>query len=143
MSTEQKTKVLKGGEFLIAETDPKNIFIPADLDEESRMMADMAHDFVEKEIWPKVEAIDAQEEGLAVSILNKMGELGLLGTALPEQYGGTGLDFNTNTAITIAMGPSYSIGVSWAAHIGIGTLPILYYGTKEQKEKYLPETGHR
>lgn len=139
MSTTEKSKVLKGGEFLISETDPKNIFIPADLNEESRMMADIAHDFVEKEIWPKVNAIDAQEEGLAISLLDKMGELGLLGTALPEQYGGTGLDFNTNTAITIAMGPSYSIGVSWAAHIGIGTLPILYYGTKEQKEKYLPK----
>lgn len=139
MATEQKTKVLKGGEFLIAETNPRDIFIPADLTEESRMMADMAHDFVEKEIWPKVDAIDAQEEGLAPALMDKMGELGLLGTAVPEKFGGTGLDFNTNTAITIAMGPSYSIGVSWAAHIGIGTLPILYYGTPEQKEKYLPK----
>lgn len=139
MSTTEKSSILKGGEFLITESNAVQVFTPEDLTEEMRMMADMTRDFVEKEIIPHVEAIDHQEEGLVPSILDKAGELGLLGTAIPDEYGGAGLDFNTNTVITINMGPSYSFGVSWAAHTGIGTLPILYYGTEEQKKKYLPD----
>lgn len=139
MSTKEITKTLGGGEFLIAESQIDQIFTPEDLSEESRMMAEMTRDFVDKEIIPHVDAIDAQQEGLLPSILEKAGALGLLGTSIPEEYGGAGLDFNTNTGITMAMGPSYSFGVSWAAHIGIGTLPILYYGTEEQKQYYLPK----
>ncbi len=139
MNPLQKTKVLKGGEFLIADTEPHHVFTPEDLSEESQMMANMATDFVHQQIWPKVEAIDKQEPGLVPSLLNEAGALGLLGTSVPEAYGGVGLDFNTNTAITVSLGPSYSFGVSWAAHIGIGTLPILYYGTEEQKQHYLPK----
>lgn len=138
MNTQEIAKALGGGEFLITESQADQVFTPEDLSEESRMMADMTRDFVEKEIIPHVDAIDAQQEGLVPSILEKAGELGLLGTSIPEEYGGAGLDFNTNTGITMAMGPSYSFGVSWAAHTGIGTLPILYYGTEEQKQKYLP-----
>ena len=140
MAEEIKTlKVLKGGEFLTKDTNPQDVFIPEEITEEQKMMADSAKEFVEKEILPKLDAIDHQEEGLTIKLLEKAGELGLLGTAVPEQYGGLGEDFNTNTFISMEMGASHSFGVSFAAHTGIGTLPILYYGTDEQKEKYLPK----
>ena len=140
METEtKKLKVPKGGEFLIKDTDPASIFIPEEITEDQKMMADSAREFVEKEIWPKLDAIDHQEEGLTIRLLEKAGEIGLLGTAIPEQYGGLGEDFNTNTFIAMEMGASHSFGVSFAAHTGIGSLPILYYGTEAQKEKYLPK----
>jgi alkylation response protein AidB-like acyl-CoA dehydrogenase len=139
MSDELKTaELLKGGEFLIKETDYQSVFIPEELNEEQRMMADSAKEFVEKEIWPKLDAIDKQEPGLTVSLLKKAGELGLLGVAIPEEYGGLGEDFNTNTSLLLELGASHSFGVSYAVHTGIGSLPILYYGTDEQKKKYLP-----
>jgi len=134
-----KTEVLKGGEFLVKETDPQMTFIPEELSEDQKMMADAAAEFVEKEITPNLDKIDKQEPGLTVKLLEQAGELGLLGVSLPEEYGGLGEDFNTNTALVMAMGSAYSFGVSYAAHTGIGTLPILYYGSKEQKEKYLPK----
>jgi len=140
MSEETKAAVgLKGGEFLIKETDPQTVFIPEELNEEQRMMAEAACDFIEKEILPKLDAIDNQEEGLMIALLNKSGELGLLGAAVPEEYGGLGASFNTSTALLMEMGASYSFSVAFAAHTGIGTLPILYYGTEEQKKKYLPK----
>ena len=140
MSEEIKdTDVLKGGEFLIKDTDPQSVFIPEELNEEQRMMAEAAHDFVEKEILPNLDAIDKQESGLTESLLEKSGELGLLGAAVPEEYGGLGEGFNTNTALSMELGAGYSFSVSFAAHSGIGTLPILYYGTEEQKKEYLPK----
>ncbi len=137
--SEETKKVLHGGEFLIKESDPQSVFIPEEINEEQKMMVETAADFVEKEILPRLDAIDNQEPGLTVSLLEKAGQLGLLGTSIPEEYGGLGGDFNTNTFLSMQMGTSYSFGVSFAAHTGIGTLPILYYGTDEQKKKYLPK----
>lgn len=139
MPNETKTEVLHGGEFLIKESDPQSVFIPEEINEEQKMMVETAANFVESEIWPKLDAIDHQEPGLTVSLLEKAGELGLLGTSVPEEYGGLGADFNTNTFLSMEMGTSYSFGVSFAAHTGIGTLPILYYGNDQQKAKYLPK----
>ena len=139
MSEETTKKVLLGGEFLIKESDPQSVFIPEEINEEQKMMVETAGEFVKNEIWPKLDAIDKQEPGLTVSLLNKAGELGLLGTSIPEEYGGLGGDFNTNTFLAMELGTSYSFGVSFAAHTGIGTLPILYYGTPEQRTKYLPK----
>ncbi len=139
MSDETTKKVLLGGEFLIKESEPQSVFIPEEINEEQKMMVETAGEFVKNEIWPKLDAIDKQEPGLTVSLLNKAGELGLLGTSVPEEYGGLGGDFNTNTFLAMELGTSYSFGVSFAAHTGIGTLPILYYGTPEQKAKYLPK----
>jgi hypothetical protein len=140
MSEETKTEVgLKGGEFLIKDTDPQSVLIPEELNEEQKMMVEAAGEFVEKEIWPKLDAIDKQEKGLTVSLLKKSGELGLLGVSIPEEYDGLGEDFNTNTALLFEMGASHSYSVSYAVHTGIGSLPILYYGTEEQKKKYLPK----
>ena len=134
-----KTNVLLGGEFLIKETDPQSVFIPEEFSEEQKMMISAARDFLNKEIVPNIEAIDKQEEGLTVRLLDKAGEVGLLGAAVPEEYGGLGEDFNTNTGISLELGAGFSWSVSFAAHTGIGTLPILYYGTDDQKKKYLPK----
>lgn len=135
----KKTKVLKGGEFVFKETDPQTLFIPEDINEEQKLMAETARDFVTKEILPQLDAIDKQEPGLTTGLLDKAGELGLLATFIPEEYDGLGEDFDTNTILSMEMGSAYSFGVSYAAHTGIGSLPILYYGTEEQKKKYLPK----
>ncbi len=137
MSDAENKKVM-GGEFITKETPPESVYIPEDINEEQKMMIDTVNDFVEKEIWPRLDAIDKQEPGLMEKLLKQAGELGLLGTFVPEEYEGLGQDFDTNTLISMAMGPSHSYGVAFAAHTGIGTLPILYYGNEEQKKKYLP-----
>ncbi|MBK7937450.1 MAG: acyl-CoA dehydrogenase family protein [Lewinellaceae bacterium] len=132
------TDVLRGGEFLIRESAPGDTFIPEELNEEQRMVKQMAEDFLKNEIVPNRPRIEKQEPGLSVALLEKAGELGLLGAHMPAQYGGTELDTNTNTVIADILGPCGSFSTSIAAHTGIGMLPILYFGTEEQKEKYLP-----
>lgn len=138
METLVQNEVLKGGEFIIKESLPEDTFIPEEINEEQRMVRDMVYDFLHNEILPLKERIEKQEEGVTTGLLEKMGELGLLGSHMPAQYGGTELDTNTNTLICDTIGPSASFTVSYAAHTGIGMLPILYFGTEEQKEKYLP-----
>src|SRR5665213_2359964 len=133
------TKALKGGEFLIKETPFSDVFIPEEFNEEQMMMANAAHELLEKEVYPNLDKIDAQEEGLMQHILDKAGELGLLGVGVPEEYGGFGKDTLTNMLITEYLGAGYSGSVALSAHTGIGTLPILYFGTAEQKTKYLPK----
>ena len=130
--------VLNGGEFLIRDTQPEDIFIPEDLNEEQLMIKQMAVDFLDQEIYPNAAKIEKQEDGMAPKLLKKMGDLGLLGAHMPQAYGGLELDTNTNTVISDVFGPAGSFIVSFAAHTGIGMLPILYFGTEEQKQKYLP-----
>ncbi|MCX6275445.1 MAG: acyl-CoA dehydrogenase family protein, partial [Bacteroidetes bacterium] len=129
----------KGGEFLIKETRAQDIYIPDERNEEQQMMVQACHDFLEQEVYTKIDRIDAQEEGLMQSLLDKAGELGLLGISIPEEYSGLGKDFTTGMLVTDALGAGYSFSVAYAAHTGIGTLPILYYGTDEQKKKYIPK----
>jgi alkylation response protein AidB-like acyl-CoA dehydrogenase len=129
---------LKGGEFIIKESNAQDIFTPEEFNEEQRMMADTAQDFLDKEVNPFHDRLDAKEPGLMESMMNKAGELGLLGVAVPEEYNGLGKDFLTAMLITEVLGAAHSFSVAMAAHTGIGTLPILYFGTKAQKEKYLP-----
>ena len=139
MSTETITQqVTKGGEFLIRETLPSDIFVPEEINEEQQMMVQMARDFVVNEIYPNDARIEKQEAGLAVALIKKAGDLGLLGASIPEEYGGFGKDFVTSTFLTAATGDAGSLAVSMSAHSGIGTLPILYFGTEDQKKKYLP-----
>ena len=130
--------ILKGGEFLIRDSGTGGIFIPEEADEEQRMTRQMVRDFIEQEVRPVAHAIEKQQEGLSVELLGKMATLGLLGTDMPEVYGGLALDTNTNTFICEDLGPAGSFTTSYAAHTGIGMLPILYYGTEEQKQQYLP-----
>lgn len=136
--TAQK-EALKGGEFLIKETDPQEIFIPEEFSEEQKMMASATQDFIDKEITPNIERIDKLEPGLMSSLMDKAGELGLLGVSVPEEYGGMGMSFNTGMLIADIIASSGSFSTAYGAHTGIGTLPILYYGTEHQKSKYLPK----
>jgi alkylation response protein AidB-like acyl-CoA dehydrogenase len=137
-ATAVKTNALKGGEFIVKESKAEDVFIREELNEEQQMIAGMCKDFIETEIDPILDRIDSLEEGLMPSLLDKAGELGLLGMAIPEEYGGYGKDVNTNTVVTELMGGAHSFAVALSAHTGIGTLPILYYGTPAQKQKYLP-----
>ncbi|MBL7964014.1 MAG: acyl-CoA dehydrogenase family protein [Flavobacteriales bacterium] len=139
MATETKPKALQGGEFLIRESDPQDIFIPEEFNEEQRMIAQSSHEFLEQHVWPHLDRIDALEEGLMPGLLDKAGELGLLGISVPEEYGGFGKDFLTGMLVTEITGAGHSFSVAIAAHTGIGTLPTLYYGTPEQKQKYVPK----
>ncbi|NIJ51187.1 acyl-CoA dehydrogenase family protein [Dyadobacter arcticus] len=141
MSVAEANKTsIKGGEFLIKETAASQIFIPEEFTEEQRMIADTCRDFLSKEIWPRLDEIDhATSPELISGLMDKAGELGLLGTAVPEEYGGFGMNFNTSMLVAEATGAGNSFSVALSAHTGIGTLPILYYGNEEQKSKYLPK----
>lgn len=130
---------LKGGEFLIKETQAQDVFIPEEFSEEQKMMAAATLDFIDKEINPNTERIENMEEGLMPSLMDKAGELGLLGVTIPEEYGGLGMSFNTGMLIADMMASAGSFSTAYGAHTGIGTLPILYYGTEDQKKKYLPK----
>ncbi len=129
---------MKGGEFLIKDVEAETIFIPEEFDEEQLMIATTCEDFVETEIVPHFDALDKHEEGLMPSLLKKAGEMGLLGIAIPEEFGGFGQSFLTNMKANEAIGSAYSFSVAFMAHTGIGSLPLLYYGNQEQKEHYLP-----
>jgi len=131
--------VIKGGEFLIKETKAKNVFIPEEFDEEQQMIGDMCLEFITKEILPNINRIETLEDGYTASLLEKAGELGLLGITIPEEFGGFGKSFVTGMLATERLGGAYSFAVSISAHTGIGTLPILYYGNQHQKNKYIPK----
>ncbi|WP_295233250.1 acyl-CoA dehydrogenase family protein [Sediminibacterium sp.] len=139
MEATNKTKALLGGEWIIKESNPHETFIPEEFNEEQTMVMDMCHQFLEAEILPIVDRIDKMEPGLVASLMQKAGEQGLLSTSFPEEYGGLGKDFITSTIVNEGMGGGYSFSVAVAAHTGIGSLPILYFGTEEQKQKYIPK----
>lgn len=138
-TTVDKKATLKGAEYLVKESMPYDVFTPEDFSEEQLMIKDMAEQFVSKEVTPVLDRIDKLEEGLMPSLLDKAGEQGLLGASFPEAYGGLGKDFVTATLINEALGSGHSFSVAMAAHTGIGSLPILYFGTEEQKQKYIPK----
>lgn len=134
-----KKNTMKGGEFLVKETNFNDIFTPEQWTEEQMMIAQMCSDFVDNEITPIIDRIDSLEEGLMPSILEKAGELGLLGITIPEEYGGMGFDFKTSLLAAEYLAKGYSFSVAYGAHTGIGTLPLMYYGNAEQKQKYIPK----
>jgi alkylation response protein AidB-like acyl-CoA dehydrogenase len=140
MATDVKTaNTLKGAEWLIRESIPSETFIPEDFNEEQKMVIDMCYSFLQAEIQPVLDRIDSLEPGLMPSLMEKAGEQGLLGTSIPEEFGGLGKDFITSTLVNEGLGGGHSFSVGIAAHTGIGTLPILYFGTPEQKIKYIPK----
>ncbi len=139
METIAQQSAIKGGEFIIRETHASEIFIPEEFTEEQKMMAVATQDFINLEITPNVERIDSLEPGMMPSLMEKAGELGLLGVSVPEEYGGLGMNFNTGMLMADIIASSGSFSTAYGAHTGIGTLPILYYGTEEQKHKYLPK----
>jgi alkylation response protein AidB-like acyl-CoA dehydrogenase len=139
MTTTETRKAIKGGEFLIRETQAHEIFIPEEFNEEQRMIAHTCKDFLKQEVYPRLNEIDSQKDpNLMPSLLDKAGELGLLGTSVPQELGGFGMDFNTTMLVAETLGAGYSFAVAISAHTGIGTLPILYYGNDAQKKKYIP-----
>lgn len=128
-----------GGSFLIQPSSPENIFTPEDFTEEHHMIIQMCEEFLEKEVLPHLADIDQQKDNIMPKLLDKAGELGLLGAAFPEKYNGLGKDFVTATLVNECLGSGHSFAVAMAAHNGIGSLPILYFGTEAQKQKYIPK----
>lgn len=141
MATSVETKnAIKGGEFLIRETKAQEVFIPEEFSEEQKMIEQQCKDFLDKEVYPRLDEIDSMKDArLMPSLLDKAGELGLLATSVPTEYGGFGMDFNTTMLVAEVIGAGHSVAVALSAHTGIGTLPILYYGNEVQKQKYLPK----
>ena len=141
MATAVETKsAIKGGEFLIRETKAHEIFIPEEWNEEQKMVAQTCYDFIKQEIHPRLDEIDSMKDpSLMPKLMEKAGELGLLGTSVPTELGGFGMSFNTTMLVAEALGGAHSFAVAYGAHTGIATLPILYYGTEAQRKKYVPK----
>jgi alkylation response protein AidB-like acyl-CoA dehydrogenase len=133
----ENNKLLKSGEFLVKEVDSKDIFIPEEFNEEQRMIAQTCSDFLEAEVYPNLEKVEKSDRELMKSILKKSGELGLMGISIPEEFGGFGQSFVTQMLVAEKTGAGYSFSVAYMAHCGIGTLPIMYYGNKDQRERYV------
>ena len=129
----------RGGAFLITSSRPEDIFTPADLSDDQRLIGQTAEEFVTKELLPEIPALEQHKEGLMAKMLKKAGEIGLLGGAIPEAYGGSGLDKVSATVLAEKLAGYASFAVSHGGHAGIGTIPIVYFGTEEQKKKYLPK----
>jgi alkylation response protein AidB-like acyl-CoA dehydrogenase len=129
----------KGGSFLIESRTPGEVFVPEDLDEEQRQMAATVAQFARDEILPRAAEIEAKKPGVLAGILRKAAELGFASVDIPEEYGGMGMDKTTSTIITDHMSVLASFSTAFGAHIGIATLPLVWYGTEEQKRRYLPK----
>ena len=134
-ATTTTTPALKGGEWLIKESNAFETYTPEDFNEEQVMVKEMCLQFLASEVIPVIDRIDKLEPGLMPGLMVKAGEQGLLGTSVPEDLGGLGKDFITSTLVNEGLGGGFSFSVAIAAHTGIGTLPILYFGTEEQKKK--------
>jgi len=136
--TKELVELKRGGSFLIEESSAEEVFTPEDFSEEQTMIRDMTEQFVEEEVLPQVEKIEHKEWNVTVSLLKRCAELGLLGIEVPERYGGENLDKVSSMIVAEKMARVASFAVSYGGHSGIGTLPIVYFGTEEQKSKYLP-----
>lgn len=133
-------KAIKGGAFLIQETDAENIFITEDFSEEQKMMKASVQEFIDREVWPQKNRFEAGDFAFTEELMKKAGEMGFLGISIPENYGGMGMDFvSTMLVCDYISGASGSLATAFGAHTGIGTMPILLYGTEEQKQKYVPK----
>jgi len=140
MATDTTNKLLTGGAFLLNDMPASEIFIPEEFNEEQLMIKQSCQDFLDQEVYTCLDEVDSMKQpDLMPKLMDKAGGLGLLGTSIPERYGGFGMDFNTSMLIAEVLGAGHSFAVAMSAHTGIGTLPILYYGTEEQKQKYLPK----
>jgi alkylation response protein AidB-like acyl-CoA dehydrogenase len=130
-------KTLKSGEFLVENIESKDVFIPEEFNEEQRMIAQTCQDFLNTEVYPNVDKVDKQDRELMLSMLKKSGELGLMGISIPEEYNGFGQSFVTQMLAAETIGAGYSFSVAFMAHCGIGTLPIMYYGNEDQRQRYV------
>lgn len=131
---------IKGGEFLIKQTPAQEVFTTEDFNEEQQMMRDAVKEFVDREIWPEKERFESGDYAYTEESMRKAAELGFLGITVPEQYGGMGMGFvSTMLVCDYISGASGSFATAYGAHTGIGTMPIILYGTEEQKSKYVPK----
>ena len=139
MSTNEKN-ITRGGEFIIKETDCKNVFTPEDFTEEQLMMKQAVGDFIEKEVMPHRERFENKDYKLTEDIMKKAGDLGFLGVAVPQEYGGMGMGFvSTMLVCETISGAVGSLSTAFGAHTGIGTMPIVLYGNEEQNKKFVPK----
>ncbi|MEK9604191.1 MAG: acyl-CoA dehydrogenase family protein [Flavobacteriaceae bacterium] len=139
MELEKKT-LIKGGEFIIKETQPEDIFTPEDFSEEQIMMKESVQEFIDREVWPNKELFEKKDYDFTKSCMEKAGSLGFLGVSVPENYGGMGMGFvSTMLVCDYISGATGSFSTAFGAHTGIGTMPIVLYGTEEQKQKYVPK----
>lgn len=136
MDTQMQKEYMKGGEFLITET--AEIFTPEDFNDEQKMIGDTSREFIDNEIRPNLEAMEKHEWSVALELIKKGGELGLLGATIPEEYGGLGLDQTTGALIAEMMGRAGGFGTTFGAQTSIGLLPILYFGSEELKKEWIP-----
>ncbi|WP_078414218.1 acyl-CoA dehydrogenase family protein [Priestia abyssalis] len=134
----QTNKIVKGGSFLIEEVLPSQVYTPEDYTDEHKMIAKTTEDYIENEVLPQVEHLENHEFDRSVKLLKQAGDLGLLGADVPEEYGGLGLDKVSSALIAEKMSRAGGFSISHGAHVGIGSLPIVLFGTEEQKQKYLP-----
>jgi alkylation response protein AidB-like acyl-CoA dehydrogenase len=140
MATATLTKqAAKGGSFLLETAQPSDVFTPADLTDDQRLIGQTAEEFVLKEVLPLAKDLENKKAGLMPQLVKKGGEVGLMGGGVPEEYGGAGLDKIATTVLTEKLSIYGGFAVTHGAHAGIGTLPIVYFGTEEQKKKYLPK----
>jgi len=133
----EKNNTLKSGEFLVKEVEAKDVFIPEEFNEEQRMIAKSCQDFLDAEVYPNINDLEKGDRVLMKSILKKAGELGLMGISIPEELGGFGQNFVTQMLVAETTGAGYSFSVAFMAHCGIGTLPIMYYGNEDQRQRYV------
>jgi alkylation response protein AidB-like acyl-CoA dehydrogenase len=133
----ENNNLLKSGEFLVREVDANSVFIPEEFNEEQKMIAQTCKDFLDAEVYPNLEKVEKSDRELMKEMLKKSGELGMMGISIPEELGGFGQSFVTQMLVAETTGAGYSFSVAYMAHCGIGTLPIMYYGNKEQREKYV------
>jgi alkylation response protein AidB-like acyl-CoA dehydrogenase len=129
----------KGGSFLLESPSPQDVFTPADLTDDQKLIGQTAEEFVTKEVLPVVKDLENKKPGLMAELVRKGAELGIMSGGIPEQYGGAGLDKIATTVLTEKLSIYGGFAVTHGAHAGIGTLPIVYFGTEEQKKKYLPK----
>lgn len=133
----ENSELLKSGEFLVREVNPEDIFIPEEYDEEQLMIAQTCKDFLEAEVYPHMEQLEKGDRELMKTLLKKSGELGLMGISVSEEYGGFGQSFVTQMLAAETIGAAYSFSVAFMAHCGIGTLPIMYFGDEDQRQRYV------
>src|ERR1039458_9566156 len=133
------TKREPGGSFLIEDREPEGVFTPEDLSEEQQQIAKTATEFARNEVLPASRDIEAKNFAVMVGLLRKAGELGLMGVDVPEIYGGMGMDNVASAVIADGVSKQASFSTTFSAHVGIGTLPVVWYGTEAQKQKYLPK----
>ncbi len=133
----ENRKILKSGEFLVEDLTCNDVFIPEEFDEEQKMIAQTIQDFLDTELYPNIDKIDSPDINLMKETLKKAGDLGLMGISIPEEYGGFGQSFVTQMLAAETIGAGHSFSVAFMAHTGIGTLPIMYYGNEEQRQRYV------